>query len=183
MADKTFKVKNSIVIKGIELDPFGATPNQVLAYNGSKFIPTTLDTSFLTISDGQPSSPTEGDLWFNSSLGRLLVYYDATWVEISGPMGPTGPTGPDRLQVSSSAPATPNSGDMWFNATEARLYSYYDDYWVEISGEKGPIGPTGPAQLANVATSAPSSPQIGQLWYNTSNNTLNVYDGSTWNAV
>jgi hypothetical protein len=245
MADNSFKVKNSIVIQGIELDLSGATPNQALVFNGTKFAPVTYGPE---VSDTAPSSPVNGTTWFNSSLGRLFSYYDGAWVEISGPIGPTGATGPDRLSVSDSAPGAPNSGDLWFNSTSARLFSYYDStwieisgaigptgptgsqgtagptgptgpigpnpltaadsapsspssgdlwfnsseaklyayldsYWVEISGEAGPTGPTGPAQLADVSSSEPSSPVTGQLWYNTSTSQLNVYDGSSWNAV
>lgn len=29
-----------------------------------------------------PVSPTSGDQWFNSELGRQFVYYDSTWVEV-----------------------------------------------------------------------------------------------------
>jgi len=183
MADNSFKVKNSIVIQGIELDLSGATPNQALVFNGTKFAPVTYGPE---VSDTEPSSPVDGTTWFNSSLGRLFSYYDGSWVEISGPIGPTGATGPDRLSVSDSAPGAPNSGDLWFNSTSARLFSYYDSTWIEISGAigpTGPTGPTGPAQLADVSSSEPSSPVTGQLWYNTSTSQLNVYDGSSWNAV
>lgn len=41
----------------------------------------------ITIQDGAPSSPTAGDLWFESDTGKTIVYYDdgvgaAQWVEI-----------------------------------------------------------------------------------------------------
>jgi len=186
MADNSFKVKNSIVIQGIELDLSAATPNYVLAFDGTKFAPTELASGAPEVSDTAPSSPTAGALWFNSSQGRLFSYYDSSWVEISGAVGATGPTGPDRLSVSDDAPSSPSSGDLWFDSSNASLFSYYDSAWVEITGRRGaegPTGPTGPAQLANVSASQPSDPQTGQLWYNTSNGTLNVYDGSAWNSV
>jgi hypothetical protein len=45
-----------------------------------------------------PSSPEEGQAWFDSVNGKFYVYYDGYWVEISsnkiGPTGPTGPIGP-----------------------------------------------------------------------------------------
>lgn len=186
MADNSFKVKNSIVIQGIELDLSGASTDQVLTFNGTKFSAASISSGAPTVSDSAPSSPTSGDIWLNSSLGRLFAYYDSSWIEISGPIGPTGPTGPDRLSVSDSAPSSPTAGDLWFNSSSASLFSYYDSAWIEISGRQGnqgPTGPTGPAQLADVSESQPSSPQTGQLWYNTSNGTLNVYDGSSWNSV
>ena len=41
----------------------------------------------LTVQDGVPSSPSAGDLWFESDTGKTIVYYDdgvgaAQWVEI-----------------------------------------------------------------------------------------------------
>lgn len=180
MADKSFKVKNTLVVQGVELDLSGATPNQALIFDGTKFSAGSIGPE---VSDLEPSSPINGAIWFNSTLGRLFSYYNSNWIEISGEAGPTGPTGPDRMQVSDTAPVDPNSGDLWFNSNEARLFSYYDSTWVEISGPRGATGPTGPAQLANVSSSAPSSPLTGQLWYNTTNSTLNVYDGNAWNAV
>ena len=41
----------------------------------------------LTVQDGAPSSPTAGDLWFESDTGNTIVYYDdgvgaPQWVEI-----------------------------------------------------------------------------------------------------
>jgi len=45
VADKDFIVKNGLVvgdaaiINGVQIDPFGATPNQVLKFDGTKFVP------------------------------------------------------------------------------------------------------------------------------------------------
>ncbi len=48
------------------------------------------------ISDAEPVNPSEGDIWFNSIAGKLLIFYDNFWVEtIAGEVGPTGPAGPD----------------------------------------------------------------------------------------
>ena len=42
----------------------------------------------VTTSDTPPSSPSDGDLWWDSQNGRLLVYYEDTdssqWVDASG---------------------------------------------------------------------------------------------------
>ena len=48
------------------------------------------------VSASTPSSPSEGDIWFNSVEGKLLIYYDNFWIEtIVGEVGATGPTGAD----------------------------------------------------------------------------------------
>jgi len=47
----------------------------------------------ITISDSAPSSPSAGDLWFESDSGKTFVYYDSFWVEVAGGSGPIGPPG------------------------------------------------------------------------------------------
>lgn len=146
---------SNLFVDNIEIDTTGASLNQALVFNGTKFAPAASPTGptgptgpdRLQVSDTSPVSPNSGDLWFNSNLGRLFSYYDSTWIEISGPIGATGPTGPDRLQVSDTVPVSPATGDLWFNSSNARLFSYYDSTWVEISGADGATGPTGPTGL------------------------------------
>lgn len=36
----------------------------------------------VTVSSSAPTSPTEGNLWFNSNTGATYVYYSSTWVEV-----------------------------------------------------------------------------------------------------
>jgi hypothetical protein len=54
------------------------------------------------VSETPPASPSEGDLWYNSLTGQMLVYYDNFWIESSsavmGPEGPQGPEGPEGPQ-------------------------------------------------------------------------------------
>ncbi len=40
--------------------------------------------SSVTVSDTAPTSPSEGDIWFDSTDGRLYTYYDSSWIEVSG---------------------------------------------------------------------------------------------------
>ena len=51
----------------------------------------------VTISDTAPSSPSPGDLWWESDSGALLVFFNdgssSQWVGVSGPAGPTGTSG------------------------------------------------------------------------------------------
>jgi hypothetical protein len=37
-----------------------------------------------SISANPPSSPTLGQIWFNSLNGKTYVYYDSFWIEIGG---------------------------------------------------------------------------------------------------
>ena len=82
-----------------------------------------------------PSSPSEGDLWYNSTLGRTFVYYNdgssAQWVDAS----PFTPSNNTSVVVSSSAPTSPDDGQLWYNTTLARTFIYYNDgtssQWVD----------------------------------------------------
>lgn len=38
----------------------------------------------VTVSDTIPSSPAEGDMWYESDTGGLFAYYDSQWIEIGG---------------------------------------------------------------------------------------------------
>lgn len=53
----------------------------------------------VTVSDTAPASPTEGDMWFESDTGKLLVYYDSVWVEVGG----TGGGGSSSSTITSSS--------------------------------------------------------------------------------
>ena len=38
----------------------------------------------VTVSDSAPASPSSGDLWFDSTLGVMFIYYDSVWVDVGG---------------------------------------------------------------------------------------------------
>lgn len=46
-----------------------------------------VDVTATTVSDAPPSSPTEADLWFDSTSGNTYVYYDSYWIETIGSDG------------------------------------------------------------------------------------------------
>ena len=98
--------------------------------------------STVSVSDTAPSSPSNGDQWFNSADGSMYVYYtdgsSNQWVSVSGPAGSS-------VSVGTTPPTGAANGDQWFNSDSATLYVYYADgsssQWVAVSG---PIGPQGP---------------------------------------
>lgn len=49
--------------------------------------------SSITVSDTPPSSPSAGDLWYESDTGKTFIRYDSFWVEIGGDGGPAGESG------------------------------------------------------------------------------------------
>jgi hypothetical protein len=85
----------------------------------------------IEISATAPSSPGEGDLWWDSDNGNLYIYYDdgtsQQWVAANGPQVFVGTTAPAGYQ-----------GQLWFDSTQGKTYIYYDDgtsaQWVSAIG-------------------------------------------------
>ncbi len=156
---------------GIEVER-GTETNVVLRWNettdkwqftndGSNY--TDLGAGGATISTAPPAAPTEGELWFNSDTAQTYIYYDSSWIEISGSSSGA------RMLVSSGSPSSPIEGIMWFDADTAQTFVYYDSQWIEIGAS---------AMAAIVAGSAPSSPLSGQIWFNSASGGTYVYYGS-----
>lgn len=68
MADKNFKVKNNIVVNDVEIDPSSPTAEQILRYNGTKF---------LAANSGIPTGGLEGQI-----LSKITdTSYDTQWID------------------------------------------------------------------------------------------------------
>lgn len=89
----TSLTSSTLIVDGIEIDTTGASSNQVLAYNGTKFVPTAPSGggASVTVSSTAPSSPSTGDLWYDSDSAATYIYYDSTWSEIGGATIPDRP--------------------------------------------------------------------------------------------
>ena len=91
------------------------------------------------VSATAPTGAVEGDVWFDSTIGRTFVYYDSFWVESNpnqigpeGPVGPIGLTGDNGVYTySDTAPFEPLDGQGWFNTNTGRLYIWTGTEWVE----------------------------------------------------
>lgn len=173
MSDKNFVVKNGLVvgttatISGIEIDPSGATSDQILKFNGTKFVSANQSGS-ITVSSSAPASPTEGALWFDSDTAQTFIYYDSQWIEIGGAGSGA------KMFVGVNAPSSPAEGTLWFNSTTAQTFIYYDSQWVEI----GDIinGSQAINDLNDVAITSAAANQLlsynGSAWVNTSSPTI-----------
>ena len=89
----------------------------------------------VTTSDSAPSSPSDGDLWWDSDGNKMYVYYQDTdssqWVSVSTPgaTGPTGATGPagtathqDTWRLSSNVTSDANPITAWTNTPASSTY-------------------------------------------------------------
>jgi hypothetical protein len=126
----------------------------------------------VAISDAAPSTPSSGDLWFDSSTSTTFIYYDSSWIEIgpqplsivgatgatgpaggpTGPTGLTGATGPTGL-TGATGPAgatgigaTGATGPTGVGTTGA-TGPQGDPGFNGLPGLDGVTGPTGPTGL------------------------------------
>ena len=63
-------------------------------------------------------------------------------------------------------------GELWFDTTDARniaLKAWDGTQWLQISTEVSEISPT-----------PPTSPEAGDLWYDSTDNELKYWNGSSW---
>jgi hypothetical protein len=164
LSRKPIEVPNVII-----LNNSGETPDESVVYNSGTLIVNSEDNnvwigtgntgtgnSFVSISSGgpstsnrfsyqntAPSNPVAGDIWFNSSDGRYLVYVDdgdtEQWVEVAGggPVGDSGPQGEPGVGI---ANATINTeGELVLELTDSTIINL-----GTVVGSSGPTGPQGP---------------------------------------
>ena len=90
--------------------------------------------TLVKISPEPPSPATHGELWWDSSLGRLFIYYlddgsIAQWLEaspnIDGINGGIAYSGPN-------PPTGAVEGELWFNTSTSEMYVYFNTEWIPI---------------------------------------------------
>jgi hypothetical protein len=118
--------------------------------------------TFSITSATPPSTPVNGQAWFNSDNGRSYTYYDSYWVEtgssLSGPQGPKGDTGDQGIQgpqgvsinlkaSSLTFAALPSTGNVVNDAriveADGDLYIWNGTSWTSAGQIVGPQGPQG----------------------------------------
>lgn len=144
----------------------------------------------VTISDTAPSSPTAGDLWYDSTSGLLYIRYDSFWVGTGGGGG-SGGGGASALDDLSDVTITAGaSGDILRHNGTA---------WVDAAGIVGTditSGTVATARLGSGSATATSFLRGDQSWAQPSLDNLSdvaitaaatndvvAYNGSTWADV
>ena len=101
----------------------------------------------VSTSDAAPSSPSDGDLWYDTDDGGMFVYYQDTdssqWVEVIGSQGNAGPAGAAGATTAGVAsvyatvnalPTTGNTqGDMAHVTANNTLYFWNGSGWYKIA--------------------------------------------------
>ena len=130
----------------------------------------------VTTDDTAPSSPSDGDLWWDSAGGKMYVYYEDTdssqWVSVSVP-GSTGPAGADgSAQSYTNLAAFPSSGNtlgdfgiaqdtkalyMWDGTEWDRVFAGAEETltWSTEPPANVSLIPSGPDQTVTIAATDP----------------------------
>jgi hypothetical protein len=130
----------------------------------------------ITVSGAPDGGYSTGSLWFDTNQGRLFVYASGNgvsspaWYQTNAEAlvlkGETPPSG-------SNLNAPPRDGLLWFNTLMGNLFVYdaTTSGWYETGPSRSfAYGPTEPAN-----TSTP-----GAGWYDTANQHIRVWTGTTW---
>tara|TARA_R110002074_G_scaffold308271_1_gene479130 strand:+ start:743 stop:2560 length:1818 start_codon:yes stop_codon:yes gene_type:complete len=124
--------------------------------------------------NSNPAVGAIGSLFYNTSTGALHISTGSAWGTVSGAGGAS-------VSISESAPSSPGAGDLWFDPSDMTIYIYYNDgnssQWVTFSNAGG--GEAGAS--VTVQEAAPSSPSVGDLWFDPSDLTPYMYynDGNS----
>jgi len=178
------------------------------------------------VSSGWLYAPKNGDLWYDSRQGRLMVFIDDGYYQTNGADVLT--------QVSNTPPADSVEGALWFDPDQNTFYVYDGSAWNVVSSNTTNLNTTSllldsttqtqigsttydniteftaasPAEYnqkrfnqwlltalgevdADVTTlenqpdiavgaTAPTSPQTGDLWFDTGASLLKVYSTNAW---
>ena len=110
------------------------------------------------VSDTAPSSPRNGEFWFDSSTAKLYVRYEDgssnQWVTVTGATGADGAPGSATIYANTSVlPSSGNSaGDLAFATLTKSLHVWDGSEWDRINagGDENPRLTTIPASTHNL---------------------------------
>jgi hypothetical protein len=124
----------------------------------------------ITTGAQEPESPQVGDIWIDDSEEPITVYFwtGLIWQE-AGIVGPEGP--PNILTI-----GTVTSGDSNSTAT-ATITGDSPEQVLSLTLKQGPTGPQG---TFDVFENAPTGPEQGDVWFNSSDGRFYVYYDSYW---
>ena len=102
----------------------GIGPTGDIGPTGEKGIPGSANT---TISADAPPSPDQGEIWYDSTDGRIYIWYDTAWVEAAPALAST-------IIENSVAPTGVNDGSMYYDTIVGKIFVRYQNTWVDVNG-------------------------------------------------
>jgi len=137
----------------------------------------------ITKSNTAPSNPQAGDLWLDTSRTPHVLYrWDgSSWVKAT-PTTHTEVGAEKQVTKSSTAPSNPAVGDLWLDTsvTPNVLKRWNGSTWVKATPTTA--GEVGAERALTKGMTAPSNPQMGDLWLDTSTtpHAWKRWDGTQW---
>jgi hypothetical protein len=92
--------------------------------------------NFANTSTNSPTSPLQGQIWYNTTANQLQVYNGSSFKSVSG------------ANVSASEPTNTAQGDLWYDSTNGQLYVYNGTSFVLV----GPQSTSGSGITGSVST-------------------------------
>ena len=141
--NKDFRVKNGLIVGGSATfagTVSVSTPTENDHAATKLYVDQNAGGGSITVSEEPPSSPSQGDLWFDSTSATMYVFYDSFWVESS--------SGGEAATLTADAPLSIQDGNI-----EIDLSAYVT---VASVGEANGValldgnGQVVPEQLGNV---------------------------------
>ena len=83
--------------------------------------------NFANTSSNVPTSPLQGQIWYNTTANQLQVYNGSSFKSVSG------------ANVNSTEPTNTAQGDLWYDSTNGQLYVYSGSAFVLV----GPASTSG----------------------------------------
>ena len=138
-----------------DVDTTGQAAGMALVYNGTNWVPKDLVPSGATGSE--PSPVVAGDQFFNTTLGKLQVFDGTNWVSVGSVSAIN-----DLSDVDTTTAPTAGQTLVWNGV----------DNWVP--------GNAGSSVTTGATGSEPASPTAGDMFYDTTTDTLMIWDGAAW---
>ena len=144
-----------------------------------------VDSKTATISTTEPTSPTAGSTYYNTTDSTFYVYNGSAWVPVDNKL-PQGELYVGNASDQAEATAKSSIPLSGFGAATAdvALGSF------KLTGVADPTADQDAAtkkyvdtKAGSTTTTQPTSPTAGSTYYNTSDSTFYVYNGSAWVPV
>ena len=139
-----------------------------------------------------PESPEVNWAYYDTTNQTSYIWNGYNWDTLSVSLGgdTTVTVGITWLGTFDSAPLTPLIGYAYYNSTAGASYIYDGSVWQQISKD-GVDGTNGTLTAVTgylitwkgSYTAAPSNPQAGWAYYNTSAKKSYIYDGTSWQIM
>ncbi len=131
-----------------------------------------------TVAAMPPATPDIGDSYYETATNRFYVWDGTTWQNVTNTT--------DTHSIASALQPTTRSdgsslqaGDMWIN-TNTSAVSYWKGSWFPIASA---ASTSTVATAFFLASTAPAVGAEGDCYYNTTEDTLYVSNGTTWVAI